>query len=291
MRKLLVSVLAFFLLYKPGHSQVNRAPFKTEYKQQRNQILAYNLLLNGFIGGIGGALNKKKDEKLLHAFGKNFLKGTLGGTFKYAAKKATFHKTSYGDNRWIGATNRVLYFTGHSFVNNAALNRRLLKHFNFQIFGIDLNLDLREKPKLKARYSATTLYSLGRMAMEGHHFNLKESLKYGNFCFDWNDKREYEHYGYALHNVFVLKGFREWVAIHEMNHTYQFYDFMPLSYLYHKPLKKVREDKRVKTFNKYFYLDFPFFLPIYGIQPKPVHYKNFFELEAQHFAIQQYIRR
>ena len=48
-------VLIFLTLF----SLFFKISFAQSYQDQQNQVLAYNVLLNGFIGGIGGAINKK----------------------------------------------------------------------------------------------------------------------------------------------------------------------------------------------------------------------------------------
>lgn len=272
------------------HKGVSQSTISS-YEGQRNQIFIYNTLLNGFIGGLGGAINKKKEEKLVNAFGKNFLKGTLGGLVKYTAKYETFQFAN-GKNKLLSYPNRLFYFLGHSFVNNASLNRHLFKYYNFQIYGVDLNFNLEHKFKVQTRASVYTLYSLGVMIGEGHKLNPIKSLEYGVFYFDWN-KDVYSPYGgYALHNTLVLReGNQNHSEVHEIIHIYQKFDYFLLSNFFEKSFKKIKSKKVVQTFNKYLYADIFYSDLLYYFQPKPAHFKNFYEFEAESLSTRQFILR
>ena len=61
----------------------------------------------------------------------------------------------------------------------------------------------------------------------------------------------------------------------------------------HKPYSKlaIRKTKAIKYLEKYIYFDLDYHTVSYKLQPKPVHFKNFYEFEAQHFATRELVKR
>jgi len=274
--------------------------FPQSYQSQQTQIFAYNILLNGIIGGIGGAINKKQDEKFLLAFGKNFLKGSLGGLIKYTAKYETFY-LGWHDKRYLAKPNRLFYYLGYSFVYNASLNRKLTHSYHCQLYGANMEFIFEKDFHIRGRVSLLTLSSLTIAIAEGHHFDLFKSIEYGLFYFDQNAKYDSAFFGRALHNVIIIpssiyrgnpwRSPHYFTFPHEIVHTYQSPDYFPISNWFNQSLKKIKEHKSYEFLQKYVYLDIPYHRVLYLLQPQPKYYKNFYEFEAQHFAMRNYIDR
>ena len=132
------SLVLLFLL-----TQVVSSTSQT-YRSQQTQILTFNVLLNGVIGGIGGALNKEKGDKLLPVFAKNFLAGCIGGSIKYVAKYDSYNinydpelgnNQKFSGNAWL---DKFIYSAGYSIVHNASLNQKPWESFQVNILGINL---------------------------------------------------------------------------------------------------------------------------------------------------------
>ncbi|QHT67563.1 hypothetical protein GXP67_13460 [Rhodocytophaga rosea] len=268
------------------------------YAQQQRQIAAYNILLNGCIGGIGGVINKKKEDKALAAFGRNFLKGSLGGLVKYTAKSSLYALPE--KNRALASfANRAYYYLGHSFTMNASLNRELLHTYNIQLYGIDLNIQLTDDVKIQPRLSLLTSYYFLLTITNKHTFNLSNSIKYGVFYFNQHPKYNYSSDGNAFQNTIILNplslDYNSTVS-HELVHTYQFPDYYLISNFGKPWVNKLNTYKIYKSLNKFLYMDISYIQLLYNLKPNflttSAHYfKNFYEFEAQHFATREYIMR
>lgn len=269
------------------------------YDTQRNQILAYNILLNGVVAGVGGAIHKSPGEKTWKVFLKNFGKGSLGGLVKYSAKYQAYY-LRYADNTFLAHPNRLFFFFGHSMVMNASLNQKLMSKYYCNLYGMDMvmNFENKDDKFLQARLSIATVVGFANFLIVGHEWDLYKSLEYGLFYFRMNPY-EKKYGGFATFNCISIHknaaGEQLYRVIpHEFVHTYQFYDFHPVSNLY-TPAMKVKYEKYgiYRTLSKYLKADYEvcFQGALYLIQPKPRYYKNFFEFEAQHFNIRSYIKR
>lgn len=273
------------------------------YQGQRNQIFAYNILSNGLMGGIGGVVNKKKGEKALPVFIKNFGKGCLGGLIKYSAKSQTYYLKNLNFT-FLAPANRAFYFLGHSVVMNASKNQRTLENYYCNFFGIDFNYKpyAERGDKLNARLSLGTAISVAQFALIGHKLNFYNTLEYGQFYFDMDSSytRKGKVYdGFATYNTFAIRQLgRGQTAIrsvpHEIVHTFQNYDFFALSSIYGKPLNSfLNKSKTYKSLSKYINFDYQpiFYRALYIAQPKPMYYRNNFEFEAEHFSDRRFIER
>lgn len=286
------------------------------YRSQQTQILAYNIFLNGLIGGIGGAINKEKNEKGYLAFGKNFLKGGLGGIIKYTAKYETYYLRDENKS-YLAKPNRLFYYLGYSFVHNASLNKKLWHSYHCQFYGINLELNFEKKFYVKSRISLFTIGSVAYFFIIDNKLNLHKSLEYGLFYFDMNPKNSVDGItGTAIHNTLAMldgkKNNPKWLFSHEFIHTYQFPDYFPVSNFFNKSFRstngiessnEIESTKKIKLINKinstksynflskYFFLDIPYMSLSYLLQPKPLYFKNFYEFEAEHFATRSFVDR
>jgi hypothetical protein len=267
------------------------------YHQQARQIIGYNILLNGFVGGIGGVINKSHHEKTLTVFGKNFLKGALGGLITYAAKYQVYQLRDPG-KYWVAPLDRAFYYIGNSMVYNASLNRSIFYSYRCQFYLFNFELQFKNKFRVIPKISLLSLASLGTFFILQDHFDFKNSLKYGVFYFNENKKYVNSREGLGLNNAIEIaahppdttQAFRYEVIAHEMIHTYQFPDYISIRNFFHQNFQGTKSTEFYKKWRKYVYVDGPFFPILYVIYPKP-NYQIFYEYEANHFSTRLYIDR
>jgi hypothetical protein len=293
MKKSFSCVLLIILFFvQPSRAQ--------SYQTQSRQIFATNILVNGFIGGVGGMINRRNDENLLKVFGKNFLKGSLGGAIIYTAKYETYQLTN-PDKYWVAPLDRAFYYIGYSFVRNASLNQSLLNSYHCQFYLFNFDIQLKNKFKILPRISILSTYSLAYFCTLNDHFNLKNTLKYGVFFFDENSKYFQKRGGEAFNNVVEIfpedksvdyfTKFHYRTIAHEMVHTFQFPEYFSISSFANPYFQKYKSKKIYTTLSKYLYMDIPYSQLAYICMPKPKYYENYYEFEAEHFARRRYLER
>lgn len=274
------------------------------YRAQQNQLFAYNILTNGLMGGIGGVINKPIGEKWYSAFISNFGKGCLGGLVKYSAKSQTWYLRSQ-QNNFLMIPNRLFFFAGHSMVMNASKHKGLFDTYYLNMLGADIRWNIKKTENLKplqVRLSLQTLGSFALMAIEGGKLDFYRSLEMGQYYFiaDTNFVNSLNTDAYAGFNTMAVRnaiyhGGRPNPIPHEIIHTYQGYDFFPITSFYYDRFleKKIMKIKWCKSLSKYIVLDIDdfYFITAFFLQPEPQHYGNFFEFEAEHFAGRYYIYR
>lgn len=289
----IICLLLIFLLFN-GKIQAQ------SYQKQQRGLLLYNVGIGAVIGGVGGLINKKKDEKWHEAFLKNFAFGSLGGLVSYHAKYLTY-ESARSKHYALNHLNRAYYFVGYSLINNASRNEPVWSRYTFQLYLLNLDVHFTKKPTFQPRISMASLLYTGRYLVTGHRISLNKSWRYGVVFFDRGPELE-KHIAFGASNLIgALDGYENlyddpsFVIPHEMVHTYQFADFYSLSNFARPLYPKVQDKKGIQFLNKYFYFDVPYTHLAYTIQnltqPPPVHYNNFFEYEAQSFASRQYIQR
>ncbi|MFK8039637.1 MAG: hypothetical protein AB8B74_15200, partial [Crocinitomicaceae bacterium] len=236
-------------------------------------------------------------------FAKNFGKGCLGGLIKYSAK----YQTHYFRQPFIvyfAPVNRAFFFLGHSMVMNASMNEALLETYFCNLYGFNFQYRAKEDKgnRLKTRLSLGTVGAVIYLSAFGDKVNIFKTLEYGQFYLDLKENATSQGMpigGRALYNAMSIQkgpnGFpAQSVIPHEMVHTYQMYDYFGLSSMYKTKLdQQLTKSKFYNTITRFVDLDYEsvFFSIFYGLQPKPKYYKNYFEFEAQHFSLRQYINR
>lgn len=290
-------IIPFLTLSKIGLGQ--------NYRTQQNQVFAYNILSNGLMGGFGGLINKPVNEKWYKAFITNFGKGCLGGLVKYSAKSQIWYLGNQNNNFLI-LPNRLFFFAGHSMVMNASKHKGLLDTYYLNYLGMDIRWNIRKEENIKplqVRLSVQTLGSYFYMKNDNSKLDFYRSLECGQLYFvpDTNFMNSINADGYAGFNTIAIRDrpynflkYRNPLP-HELIHTYQGYDFFPLTSLYYDRFleKKIMNIKWCKKLSKYIVLDTDdfYFITAFLLQPEPQYYRNFFEFEAEHFASRNYIKR
>jgi hypothetical protein len=276
--------------------------YSQNFQSQRNEVLAYNILTNGIISGIGGVINKKKGEKFFPVFLKSFGKGSLGGLIKYSAKNQLYYQRSETFS-FLAPINRAYFFLGHSIALNGSRNIGMLDDYHCNFYGINFNYKYKEKQgnRFSARLSLATMASVITIAADKNKLDFYRSLKYGQFYFDLSPNSKLSgpptrsFSGFNSFAIERINGRANYDVIpHELVHTYQSYDFYSISSFYEKPLKKLLN--KSSFYNKAIkYVDFDYepliFGALYLAQPKPTYFRNFFEFEAEHFSRRRFINR
>jgi len=297
----------FFLFSISSFGQDHWADYnRSEYRNQQNKLFVYNILLNGFISGVGGVVNKNTDEKFFTVLSKSFGKGCLGGFVKYLSKSQAYYLKDY-NNTFLAPVNRAFFFLGHSITMNGSLNQKTLENLYLNFYGINFNYQPFETKgdRFNARLSLGTLSSIIYFSASGHKLDLYKSLEYGQFYFELNPSFKFEGElgnGLAFYNVFAIRNIEQGTIIiplqssvpHEIVHTYQHYDFFAFSSLYKNKINnEFNKLKLYKVVSKYVQFDYEplYYFTMYQLQPKPIHFKNFFEFEAEHFETRDYINR
>jgi hypothetical protein len=271
------------------------------FHQQTRQVFAYNILLNGLVGGIGGVINKSKEEKFLKVFGRNFLKGSLGGLITYTAKYEVYRLRN-PEKYWVAPLNRAFYYLGNSFVYNASLNRSLFSAYRCQFYLFNFDIHFKGKFRIVPRISLLSVASVSAFFIFGDHLSFNKSIKYGVFYFNQNKKNLKTRMGLGLNNAIEITPYplnvygydgdswRYEMIAHEMIHTFQFPDYISISNFTRKSFQGMKSKDGYKRWSKYFFLDGPFFPLLYVLYPTP-NYFNFFEYEADHFSTREFIDR
>jgi len=251
--------------------------YPQSYKSQQTKILTFNVFLNGVIGGIGGAINKNKEEKLHIVFAKNFLAGCLGGSLKYEAKYDAYNISfdrALGDNQkfsWNAWLDRFIYFAGYSIVHNASLNKSPWESFQINIYGINLYYSFTDEVHFQPKLS---LYTLGTLIAFGvsRTFDLKNTFNYGVYYFRVKPSNYGIRCGVAGYNTIALQescwNVNKTIS-HEFIHVFQFADYFSISSYLNKPLKKLKAQKFIKPIDRYLLFDIPYQSLFYVLQPKP----------------------
>ena len=279
------------------------------YRSQQNQILAYNIISNGLMGGIGGMINRAPNEKWHKAFLKNFGKGCLGGLVKYSAKSQTYYLRD-PRNEYLALPNRLFFFAGHSMVMNASKNKGLFDTYHCNLLGVDMRWNIKnkeaEQKAFQARISLMTLGDVISTHAYGGKLDIYKSLEMGFFYFTMNRANldrmvgEYNAAGTGFNTItFLDDKTNPWQVYHyiphEMVHLYQSYDFYPITNFYYSRFieKKLSKKEWYKKYKRVFVtdLDMLYFGVSYLLQPQPLHYRNFFEFEAEHFHSRNIVPR
>jgi hypothetical protein len=191
-------------------------------------------------------------------------------------------------------------------VMNASKHKGLLDTYYLNYLGMDLRWNIRKEENIKplqVRLSVQTLGSYFYMKNYNSKLDFYRSIECGQLYFlpDTNFMNSINADGYAGFNTIAIRDrpynflkYRNPLP-HELIHTYQGYDFFPLTSLYYDRFleKKIMNIKWCKKLSKYIVLDTDdfYFITAFLLQPEPQYYRNFFEFEAEHFSSREYIKR
>jgi hypothetical protein len=261
------------------------------------QLLSYNIGLNGLAAGVGAIINKHKDQTWYQSFTKGFCQGCLGGLCIYTGKTLTF-KINNQRNYLYCWPSRIIYSAGTSIVENAALNNDFGKNWNIDLWLFRCDLSFNEHPSIKARLLLSSIYSIGSLYYVAPNIRLDfcRTAMTGAFIFSTDSLIQDFYQGYTVGNSIAVRTnspvYNEYhIVAHELIHTYQNNEYEIFNTWLEPLAEKVPANIKM-IFDKYLYLDvsnYQLFYLTQGSYSKQYYYKNFYELEAEYFATNQYI--
>lgn len=277
------------------------------YQKQRREIIAYNVLSTATTAAIGALINKKKNEKWFPVFYRSFLSGAVGGYLMHEGKNLLFHIKKKESLYW-GWPAKLIFFAGSSIAENVSANRKPWERFHMNFGFVRLQFEPMAKEKLSATILLSELTTTFMLATRGS-FDIKRSLQFGNTIFTSNrslsNNGDRLLEGYALGESFIVnrsyfdtaRSFFYYIVTHEAVHTFQNNNFITVNPYF----KKISDSVAVKSklFNKtrnFFTLDLdqPLFWGLYYLEDQKktgTYFRNFFEYEAQHYTLRQWLQR
>ena len=274
---------------------------KFVFDKQEASLITYNLAFGAVTAGIGAAINKSKTENWKEAFLRGLWQGSIGGALHYSGKK-TLYLINRNQNNLYAWPAKLIHAAGNSIVENAARNQAFLKNWNINIGLFRFDFSVPEIKKFKIRLLPSALNGIYLGSKEGK-FNLKTSLALGTIVFD-ADGTFSQLYGFTSSKnygrAFTISPFRpvntnrEYVLAYNLVYTFQFDEYQIFN-SYFKPFETKIDRKGLKTiFEKYVYLDVPYFWPAYNISTNisNIDYRyNFYWFEAVRFATNRFVVR
>ena len=266
---------------------------------QEAQMAVYNVALGGLTAGIGAVINKQKNTNWKKVFVKGFWQGSLGGALNYSAKK-TLNLINQQNKKIYALPAKILHAAGLSIIENAALNEPFLQNWNINYGPVRFDFSVGHNRKFKARFLPESIYSVYE-ASRVASFDLKSSLLTGNIVYTNRNNLVIYTRNHAVSGLSFGRSIAvgaDWIGsnivlAHELVHQFQYDDYQVLN-TWFKPFEKHIKSKLLTTiFTKYVYADIPYFWFFYSAQGinKPNSYNNFYEFEAERFALNTFIVR
>jgi hypothetical protein len=259
---------------------------------QEHKVLFYNIGFGGLTSGIGAVINKPKGSKWTHYFIKGLWQGSIGGALHYSAKK-TIYLVNKNENLVYAWPAKLLHHAGSSIIENAALNEPFLQNWNIDFGPARFDFALKGEKKFRVRFLPWSIPSY-LMGISNGRFDVRTTLLTGNLAY----RSKYYlpkgsngiSYGRAI--GYIADEDKHFYIAHELVHQFQFDEYQVFnSWL--KPLEPKVSNWKVKAlFDKYIYLDIPYFLAFYGLEGiryDSSYYRNFYEFEAERFATNKYV--
>ena len=262
-------------------------------QHQERKVLLYNIGFGGITSGVGAVLNKPKGANWKPYFVKGLWQGSIGGALHYGGKK-TLYLVNREEELLYAWPAKLLHSAGSSIIENAALNEPFLANWHIDLSPVRFDFSTNGKKPFRARALPYTLVSYIQ-GISGGRFDLSTTLKTGNLAYrskywipSWSDGVSYGRaFGY------IDREGKYGIIAHELVHQLQFSEHQVLN-TWLKPLEPKVEGKKIKSFfDKYIYLDLPYFGAIYSLEGDPLKmgnpYRNFYEFEATRFATNRYV--
>ncbi len=221
---------------------------------------------------------------------------------------------------WAWPT-KMVHAVGSSIIENAAANKpNVFKDYNMPIGFINLSVSIKDKIVVRPQLMPYSFYCFMSVLTnnitlnntpclnEKNTFKLKESLLLGSpyFVVDSktiNSKVDYaKYYKYSGVNAYrtILvdskydnSTYSGHIKAHELIHSLQDDEYLVFNQYFSKIYNKTinRNSKAIKIMEKYIRSDVPFFGGFYALMYNKVdYYKNYYEMEAEHFASNRFIK-
>jgi len=270
------------------------SPLRAQH--QERHLLLYNTLFGGITAGTGSAINKPKDENWRKAFLRGFWQGCIGGSLLFAGKKMTYpiYKQEAPVFGWPA---KIIHSGGVAIIENAGLRQPFLQNW-FLDYG-PLRADYNVKTRnLRARFLPWSIYSI-LSAANNSELDLHTSLSIGELSFRYKGTNipGYnggfylgQNYGRAF--SYVPGQDQYFIMAHELVHSLQFREYQVINIWFKPTLRYWKEGKLKTSLRKWVFFDFPWHYIAYGMEGYhryPRYFRNFFELEAQRFALGRHV--
>jgi len=288
-KKLAISVSALLLTCLSANSTA-------QVKQQEATLLVYNVAFGGLTGGIGSIINKPKTSSWHRAFVRGFWQGSLGGTLNYTSKK-TLYLVNRNQNAFYTLPASLLNAAAFSIVEGAARQTPFLQHWSMDYGFVRIDFSTKSKTDFKARLLPLAIYATIDISRYGK-FDLKTTLLSGTIVFKTTESIVLPNAaGFSSGRAFVYSKTNEIISkheiiAHEMVHYFQFREYQILNSWLLPTSNRIKAPKLKTLFEKYIYLDIPYFWPFYhleGVKPHPYYNRNFYEFEAQRFSTNAFV--
>ncbi len=279
MKKAILLILSFILITK-----LSAQNFK-DFNKQRREFALIHIGINGFVGGLGALVNKRKDEKKIKVFLKGFGQGCLGGTFQVIGKDLTYQIKTKEKLSYVWAS-RITNSIGNSITQNAASNINFWErwHFNLGFLRFDYQITRKE---FKVRLFPSSIFGTVISASQGK-FNLKKTLQTGIMVYE----RDGSEGGSGMVSSIVMpkdligEQFYELMA-HETMHILQYDNMVWINPFFNQLDSKLKEKSQFyQKAKKFIYFDFNG-ITILGLYMTQIHRPwgcRFIEREADHYA-------
>jgi hypothetical protein len=275
-------------------------PIKSFAQNQERHVFIYNVTLGGITSGIGAAINKKKEDKLLSTFFRGFKYGCVGGLFLYGGKKLSYEINRQNNLAW-GWSSKLVHSYGSTIIESAALNEKhVFSKLSFPVGFVRFNIQYNRKVKCNVQLQPGALASFIANS-EYWQFKPKESLLIGTPIFMSNSDYIINGSGggkalintFTYSEIFTSKSYE--IFAHEHLHLLQEREYLVMNNWVKKPTNKVLEkmNNNTKKIFNHLYLDIPYNYLFYSILYKnpPCYFKNYFEFEAKRFATNDFVQR
>jgi hypothetical protein len=273
---------------------------KSFAQKQERQVLIYNVALGGITSGIGAAINKKKDDKLLATFFRGFKYGCVGGLFLYGGKKISYQINRQNNLAW-GWPSKLVHSYGSSIIESASLNEKnVFSKLSFPVGFARFNLLFNKKIKCNVQIQPGALASFV-VNSAYWQFKPKESLLIGTPIFMSNSNYIVNGSGggkalintFTYSDLYTSKSYE--IFAHEHIHLLKEREYLVMNNWFKNPTNKVlnKMNDNTKKIVKHLYLDVPYNYLFYSILYKdpPCYFKNYFEFEAKRFATNDFVKR
>ena len=251
---------------------------------------------------------------MLPTFWCGFKYGCIGGFINYTAKRVT-HSIYLAKDTLTNVANpnallwawpaKIIHSAGSSIIENAAKNsKNIFSTYRVQIGFINLSLSFEDQFKIKGRLMPFAFTSFASNLLQaGNNLRLRETLFLSTPYFVSDNGNSYlgSHAAGATSNCIIVERNTEqssrygFIMAHENIHILQEREYQVFNKWLEKPYYNlVNQDKAtIKFLNKYVYPDFQYMQTFYQFFDNPIntYYKNIFELEAEHFATNSFIKK
>lgn len=264
------------------------------YSQNNDtQAAVYNVALGSVFSGVGALINKKPNDKWHKTLLKGMGQGAVGGYVIFESKRML--RNVQEKKKWeYSWASKFINATGTSIVENASSNRPFASQWHMNFGFLRLELETKEKIKLKPKIMPIALTKFIIIAIN-NKFEFKRSSQTGEFIFSTTNKKMFGDFsGYSTGSSILLANsevMSRKTLSHEIIHNYQHQDYNFVNTYLNKPFEKLNEkSKTFNTLNKYFYWDLQNIV-LYGLNlfenrnyDINKYYDNFLEHEAGYYS-------